>query len=144
MKFNHITHQATDKIAKGVADRMGLHTNSIYKMWGDPEFDRFTRFMELYTATAEINYEQAEHFYHAFKSVRDRLTFSQKRAKPEPVAHLAASVSRETADVLIAEIEKRPVACRLREAWEAKRSLDAYIEGLQFNDMDADEDKIAV
>ena len=120
MKHNHVTQQATEKIAKCVADRLGLHVNSIYKMWGDCEFDRFSRFLELYEATAEIDFEQAERFYHAFQGVRARLQVN--RSKPELVTHLAASVSRESADVLIAEIEQKPVGCRLREAFEARQT----------------------
>lgn len=52
------------------------------------------------------------------------------------VAHLAGKLSSETADVVIAELEKRPMQKRLREAVEVRAAVDNYIASLMRMDME--------
>lgn len=62
---------------------------------------------------------------------------------PRDVAHLAGGISSITAEILIAELEQKPMQVRLKEAWKLRAELDKYILGLMHEDMEdaeADED----
>jgi hypothetical protein len=54
--------------AKGVAIRMNKHVNTIYKMFEDPEFDRYSRFLQMFLAIYAENSEGAEMLFEDFRA----------------------------------------------------------------------------
>lgn len=117
--YNHITRAATKENAEEVAHKIGKHPNSIYKMWGDPEFDRFSRFIELYEAAADVSFCHADIFYQTFKSIRDaRAQLHAKEVARENTSETAARAAKEGNDCACAALTGKSHHDRIKEAGE--------------------------
>lgn len=125
-----ITQAATEEIAKAVAEKLGVHVNTIYKMWHDPDFDRFERMVELYLATARVDWRRAELFYQRFKAIRDAEAFRRARLLVVPAREAAAELASEAGDCAVAELRRRTLPERITEAREAQIANEVYIISL--------------
>jgi phage gpG-like protein len=122
-----VTQAATKDIVKQVARAMRRHANTIYKMWREPEHDRFARMVEFYLATASVDWRAAELFYQRFKLVRDSETLKHAaELKNRCTRRAAAEVARESVDCVHAEAEERSLSERLHEVREAQLALEEY------------------
>ncbi len=108
MESHEIFKQAVEGHVKGVARRLGLHVNSIYKMMSDPQACRYTRFLPLFIAIYEENPIGGEEIYEDFRAVV--LCLREARVKSETKEdwrHAVAKTARESAEAITAELENK-------------------------------------
>lgn len=125
MESHNVFKQAVDGHVSAIAQRLGLHQNSIYKMMVDPVFCRYTRWLPLFIAIYEENPIGGEHIYEDFRAVVLRLR-AERRGNSEEQndwRQAVARAARESTEAITAEIESGDPAEVEKEIVEAIAAL---------------------
>lgn len=126
-------HLATNAALKGIADqiaeRLGLHRSGIYAMGEDPAKDRYSRFIQLYTTTADVDFEQSEVWHQDF-TVRRAALLHKRQGKPVQERKVLASFNESSMEVVNGYLSDKPDHEKLMDiarAEDALRELSAQI-----------------
>lgn len=95
----------------------------------DPKKSWFYQNARFLWAAYRIREDLGEVLFGRLQALRHLWLSKDKPCRPD-VSKLASRVTSEIADVVIAELERKPMQDRFREAQEARMALDEYILGL--------------
>jgi len=114
-------------LTKGVAGRLGLHKNTVYKELSDPKFCRYSRFLQLFLAIDAENPLGAETIFEDFRArvVELRRARSEKGRLVDWTEAVAKVVEESGESISAALVEGDPaqVQKEISEAISAFRDL---------------------
>src|SRR5688500_16890087 len=87
---HHATNAATKGIVDDIAERMGLHRSGVYAWGEDPAKDRYSRFVQVYLVTADLNFEQSEAWFKDFSARRGAILHRRQGRRVQEPKALAA------------------------------------------------------
>jgi len=129
MDSHDVFKQSVEGHVGAIAERLGLHPNSVYKMMAEPEFCRYTRWLPLFIAIYEENPIGGEAIFEDFRAVVLRLREAKNGSRDEEKGwrDAVAETVRESAEAITAEIENKDPAEVEKEIVEAITSFRAML-----------------
>jgi len=125
----HVIEQAIkgEHLTKGVASRLNLHKNTLYKELSDPKHCRYSRFWQLYLAIHAENELGADSIFEDFRArVVELRRMRSEKGKPVDWTTAVAKVVEESGESIhaaLVEGDQAQVHKEIVEAIDALRDL---------------------